>query len=79
MMDPLRNRPSPLDEYDVSGAPPKQRKLTYGDVQGFRQVMEAIVTSNETYQMHSPDTPVVDASQWLEAHFKEVCVLRVIV
>jgi hypothetical protein len=78
MMDPLRNRASPTDEYEVSGAPPKQRRLTYGDVQGFRQVMEAIVTSNDTYQMHSPEAPVLESSHWLEAHFKEVCgVVRV--
>lgn len=76
IMDPIRNKPQLDDSISVSGGPPKQRKLTYQDLQGYRQWVEAFKDSPEDYADHIPNTPVVDASQWIEANFKDVSVFE---
>ena len=41
---------------------------------GYKAVVDELLVSNEIYGQHAPKAPIVDSSQWLEAHFKEVCV-----
>lgn len=71
-MNPIRNKPSPDDSVSVAGAPAKQRKLTYPDLQGYKEFVSAFVNSPVDYADSMPTSPVVDASQWIEANFKEV-------
>jgi hypothetical protein len=72
IMNPIRNKPSPDDSVAVAGAPAKQRKLTYPDLKGYKEFVSAFLDSPVDYADRMPTAPVVDASQWIEANFKEV-------
>lgn len=56
--------------WDVPPRPPRERKLTYGDLQGYKEVLEATLEMPFTHDL--PTAPVVSASRWLDVHMQQV-------
>jgi hypothetical protein len=59
--------------FDIIRTSPKQKKLTFGDIQGYQELLESLVALPGSHAADMPKAPMLDAGQWVDAHFKQVC------
>lgn len=60
---------------EVPRQPARQKRLTYADVQGYEQLLSSLVMLPGSHAQNMPKAPMLDAGQWVDTHFKQVCVV----
>ncbi|KAF6262382.1 hypothetical protein COO60DRAFT_651604 [Scenedesmus sp. NREL 46B-D3] len=56
---------------ELAHAPARQKRLTYKDVQGYQELLTSLVSLPESHAQDMPKAPMLDAGQWVDAHFKQ--------